>query len=418
MTRQCEDPRTIEITVEKLIFGGSGYARHKGKVVFVPFSAPGDHLIVRPVEEKKSFIRAEIVRILKSGKGRVDPVCVYFSKCGGCHWQHLDYRHQLEAKRQILEEALHHRCPQTREMAIPMTACPQPFAYRSRARIQLRGKGERASIGFFRPGSHTIEDVESCPLFRRSLNEALSSVRQFKRKVDTDSKPQEMDIACSEEEDSWATARRGESDADEGVTTLLGTRRREDVILRKLVGEFTYSVTASVFFQANDFMVSELVALVQNLGKPTHGGPAVDLFAGVGLFSLPLARQFTYVVAVENSSPASRLCLRNANAAGLRNVQAECADVARWLEVQGRSAAGSFDLVVLDPPRTGAGPDVMKRISQLAPKRILYVSCDPQTLIRDLAEISPRDYGIRLVAGLDMFPQTYHFETVVQLDRN
>jgi 23S rRNA (uracil1939-C5)-methyltransferase len=417
MKRQGEDPGTFEITIEKLIFGGSGFARHRGKVVFVPFSAPGDQLIVRPIEEKKSFIRAEIVRILKPGKGRVSPVCVHYQKCGGCHWQHLDYRHQVEAKRQILEEALHHRFPQTRNMKILMRACSQPFAYRSRARIQLRGAGARASVGFFRPGSHSVEDVESCPLFRRSLNEALSSVRQFKLKVDTDSNPQEMDIACSEEEDSWATARSGESSADEGVTTLLGTRRR-DVLLRKMAGEFTYSVTASVFFQANDFMVSELVALVQNLAKPMHAGPALDLFAGVGLFSLPLARQFTHVVAVENSPSASRLCLRNANAAGLGNVQAACADVATWLEVQGRSAAGSFDLVVLDPPRAGTGSEVMKQISQLAPKRILYISCDPQTLIRDLAAISPRDYAIRLVEGLDMFPQTYHFETVVQLDRN
>jgi 23S rRNA (uracil1939-C5)-methyltransferase len=418
MSRQSEDPRTFEITIEKLISGGSGFARHKGKVIFVPFSAPGDHLTVRPFEEKKSFIRAEIVRILKPGKGRVAPVCAHFKKCGGCHWQHLDYRLQLEAKQRILEEAFHHRFPQTREMPIPIRDCPQPFAYRSRARIQLRGAGAGASVGFFRPGSHTVEDVESCPLFRKSLNEALSSVRQFKLKVDTDSKPQEMDIACSEEEDSWATARCGESSADEGVTTLLGTRRRGDVLLRKKVGGFTYSVTASVFFQANDFMVSELVALVQNLAKPTHSGPALDLFAGVGLFSLPLAHRFTQVVAVENSLPASRLCLQNANAAGLGNVQAACADVATWLEVQGRSAAGSFDLVLLDPPRTGAGSKVMKHISELAPKRILYISCDPQTLIRDLAAISPRDYTIRLVEGLDMFPQTYHFETVVQLDRN
>ena len=387
-------------------------------MVFVPFSAPGDRLIVRPVEEKKTFVRAEIVRILKPGKERVVPVCAHFEKCGGCHWQHLDYRRQLEAKRQILEEALHHRFPQTREITIPMRACSQPIAYRSRARIQLRGAGERASVGFFRPGSHTVEDVEMCPLFRRSLNEALSSVRQFKLKVDTDSKPQEMDIACSEEEDSWSTARSGESNADAGVTTLLGTRRREDVLLRKMVGEFTYSVTASVFFQANDFLVSELVALVQNLAKPTHAGPALDLFAGVGLFSLPLARQFTHVVAVEHSPSASRLCLRNANAAGLGNIQAECADVATWLQSQGESANGSFDIVVLDPPRTGAGPEVMERISKLAPKSILYVSCDPQTLIRDLAAISPRDYAIRLVVGLDMFPQTYHFETVVKLEKN
>jgi 23S rRNA (uracil1939-C5)-methyltransferase len=418
MNKPGKKLRTSEVLIEKLVFGGSGFARHEGKVVFVPFSAPGDRLVVRQVEEKKSFIRAEIVRILKHGNGRTTPVCAHFRKCGGCHWQHLEYSSQLEAKRQILEEAIYHRFPQARGLPIRMESCPQPFAYRSRARVQLRGAGEKALVGFFRPGSHTVEDVESCPLFRESLNEALGSVRQFKLKVDHDSKPQEMDIACSEEEGSWATARCGAPSADMGITTLLGRRRGEDVVLRRSVGAFTYSVTASAFFQANDFMVAKLAALVQDLAKPLAGGSALDLFAGVGLFSLPLARQFAEVIAVENSALATRLCIQNARAAGFGNLQAECADVAAWIEMQERSAAGAYDLVVLDPPRTGAGPDVMKRISGMAPKRILYVSCDPQTLIRDLAAISPQDYAIRFVEGLDMFPQTYHFETVVLLDKN
>ena len=152
-----------------------GLAHHKGKVVFVPFSAPGDRLLVRPAEEKRTFVRAEIVRLLKAGSGRVDPVCAHFAKCGGCHWQQLEYSHQVRAKRQILEEIFHHRFPQTRELPITMKACAQPLAYRSRARVQMRGAGSGASIGFFRCGSHSVEDVESCPLFRGSLNEALSS---------------------------------------------------------------------------------------------------------------------------------------------------------------------------------------------------------------------------------------------------
>jgi 23S rRNA (uracil1939-C5)-methyltransferase len=405
---------TFEVTIEKLVYGGAGFARHQGKVVFIPFSVPGDRLVARKIEEKKSFIRAGILQVAKPGKGRVQPVCPHFEKCGGCHWQQLEYAKQVDAKRQILEEIFHHRFPQTREIPILMRACPQPFAYRSRARVQLRGTGEKAVIGFFRPGSHSVEDIERCPLFRNSLNEALSSLRQFKIKADTDSTPQEMDMACSEEEDTWATARTDPA-TDEGITTLLGTRRREDVILKRKVGQFIYDVTASVFFQANDFMATELVELVQILANEAAPGRALDLYAGVGLFTLPLASRFAGVAAVEHSPSASRSCSRNARNSGLGNIEMVCADVSAWL---GSGQSSSFDLVLLDPPRTGAGNDVMKQISKLAPKNIIYVSCDPQTLIRDLAVISPRDYKIRLVEGLDMFPQTYHFETVVQLKRN
>jgi len=398
--RPCKE---FEVTIEKLVYGGAGLARRSGKVVFVPFAVPGDRLIVRPVEEKKTFVRAEIIRILEPGNGRVAPVCSHFMKCGGCHWQQLEYPRQVEAKQQILEEAFHHRFPETRENPIVMRACPQPLAYRSRARMKLRGTGSNASVGFFRPGSHIVEDLGNCPLFKGPLNEALASLRQFKIRVDADPKPQEMDIACSEEEGSWATALTAAS-AEEGVT------------LRRKVGNFTYLVTPSVFFQANDFMVLELVSLVQDSARSSGTGRALDLFAGVGLFTLPLAKQFEKVVAVENSLFASQLCSRNARAAGLGNIQAVCSDVLLWMDSQEKSA-GRFDLILLDPPRTGAGKQIMERIAGWAPNSIIYASCDPQTLVRDLAVITRRDYKIGLVEGLDMFPQTYHFETVVKLEK-
>ena len=416
MKKQQKKTKTFAIGIEKLVHGGAGFARREGQVVFVPFSVPGDRLLVRPVEDKKTFIRAEIVRILRPGPGRVDPACPYFARCGGCHWQQLDYSRQVEAKRQILEEVFHHRFPQTRELPIGMRVSAQPFAYRSRARIQLRGSGAKASVGFFRRGSHAVEDVACCPLFRPSLNEALSSLRQYTLRVAVESGSREMDMACSEEENTWATVHTG-PDADEGTTVLFGTRRREGVLLRRKIGDFIYSVTAATFFQSNDFVVPELVSTVMESARDSGGGLALDLFSGVGLFSLPLARQFARVITVENSPEASRLCSRNAAAAGLGNVQPVCADVSAWLQSAG-AADRPIDLIVLDPPRTGAGGVTMDRIRDARPNRIIYVSCDPQTLVRDLARISPHDYTIRRIEGLDMFPQTYHFETVVELEKN
>jgi 23S rRNA (uracil1939-C5)-methyltransferase len=414
MNKHEKAGKTFEVTIEKLVHEGMGLGRHLGRVVFVPFSVPGDHLSVRPVEVKKTFARAEIIQIIKPGKGRVTPACPHFQKCGGCQLQHLEYPRQVETKRQILEEILHHRLPETRELTIAMSACPQPYSYRSRARMQVRGCGPKTAVGFFRCRSHAVEDIESCPLFRPSLNEALSSLRQYKLKVDTDASPQEMDLACSEEEDAWATECIGEG-SNEGMIPLLGTRRKGQVILRRKAGEFTYSVTASVFFQANDFMVSELAALAMELAESKGNNAALDLYAGVGLFSLPLAHQFAKVIAVENSEPSARLCMANASSAGIHNIQAACADVSTWLKSEGAQSSPKFDLVVLDPPRTGAGAEVMEQIRKLDPETIIYVSCDPQTLTRDIAQISPHRYKIDFVHGLDMFPQTYHFETIVRL---
>lgn len=417
MKKPIKKAKTFDIKIDKLIHGGLGFGRNKGKVIFVPFSAPGDLLRVRSAEEKKTFIRADIVQILKAGKGRVTPVCPHFLKCGGCQLQQLDYTLQIEAKRHILEEIFYHRFPDTRDLAITLRGCSRPYGYRSRARVQMRGCGSKAVVGFYRCRSHVIEDIESCPLFRPSLNEALSSLRQYKRKVDTDASPQEMDLASSEEEQTWTTARIS-AVADEGMITLFGTRRSEDVLLRRNVGEFSYFVTAGVFFQANDFMISELAALVRELAEERGCKSALDLYSGVGLFTLPLARRFGKVVAVESSPAACRLCSSNAKAAEFANIQVVSADAAQWMLSTESTSAGPFDLIVLDPPRTGAGAEMMEQISKKAPETIIYVSCDPQTLSRDLAVISPRDYAIDFIQGLDMFPQTFHFETVVRLTRN
>jgi 23S rRNA (uracil1939-C5)-methyltransferase len=409
-----KNSHTFKTDIEKLVYGGMGIGRHQGKVVFVPFSIPGDRLLVRPIDEKKKFIRAEIVQILKSGNGRTSSLCPHFEKCGGCHWQQLEYLRQVETKRQILEEILYHRFPETLELPIVMRACPQPFAYRSRARIQTRGSGSTSSVGFFRSASHAIEDIEHCPLFRPSLNDALSSLRQFKSRAGQNPIPQEWDMACSEEDTTWAATRTGSLPV-EALSSSIETGKSNEVILKRKIGEFHYSTTPSVFFQANDFMISELVRLVQESTKNAGGGSALDLFAGVGLFSLPLARFFKKIIAVENSHASNQLCSLNASIAGFDHIQNVCADVLAWMHSKAAADLQPFDLIVLDPPRTGAGISVMERIKEWAPNTIVYVSCDPQTLIRDLAGLSPCDYRIEFVEGLDLFPQTYHFETIVRL---
>ncbi len=411
-------PETFETEIEKLVYGGSGLGRFRGKVVFVPYSAPGDRLLVRTVQEKKNFIRAEIEKILVPAPCRVEPACPYFGSCGGCHWQHLEYPRQVEAKLRILEEICRHRLPQTRDIPIRMKACTQPMGYRSRARLQVRDSESRRTLGFYRAGSHSVEDIASCPLLRPPLNRALQSLRNFKSDTDIETDMHEIDIVGSHEEDRWTATPVRSNDTLKRAHS--GDRRitaPTEVLLKRKVGGFLYSVAASVFFQANDFMVSDLVQLVRELADDTGHKAAADLFSGVGLFSIPLASEFKSMIAVEDFPAASRLCRENASAAAVDSLRTVCSDVERWLESETSGKMTDYDLILLDPPRSGAGTGVMGKIRSLAPKTILYVSCDPQTLCRDLSCIPPEEYRIERIEGLDMFPQTYHFETVVRLGR-
>jgi 23S rRNA (uracil1939-C5)-methyltransferase len=408
--------KTLEVTVDKLVYGGLGLARHQGKVVFIPFSAPGDHLRVRVEEEKRNLIRATIIEILEPGAGRQSPGCRHFGACGGCQWQHLEYPRQVEVKRQILEEVFHHRIPQTRKLAISVKASPQQYGYRSRARFHTKGCGPSAVVGFLRHQSHKIEDIEVCPLLRPWLNDALGLLRNAQALKEYPS-PRQFEIACSENTESWGMAEM-EGDLSEGLPSDQGNvSRDEGVHLYRNVGQYTYMISPSVFFQANDFMLADLVSEVISLAQDSRKGAALDLFCGVGLFTLPLASQFKSVVAVERSAAASRFCTLNANAAGLANLKTVCADVSEWMSALSSVAPPAFDLLVLDPPRIGAGPAIMNRIREWGPETVIYVSCDPQTLCRDVSLLAGRGYEIDVIEGLDLFPQTYHFETILRLRR-
>ena len=411
---------TFAVTAEKLLYGGDALARRDdGKAIFIPYAVAGDRLLVNISSEKKNYVRAEILEILTPGEGRITPICPHFGICGGCFWQQIEYSRQVEAKRLILEELFHHRFPETRQLEITMKPCPQPFGYRSRARVQMqfcRGgsrtvqnshrpltriqriqnaeMSNKTAVGFFRGGSHIVEDIEECPLFRPRLNDALRALRQFPVELFKKDNIHEIDIACSEEDEKW-------------------TKGGDRTLLQRKIGYFTYNVSAGTFFQANDFMIDALVSHVVDCVSYTKtDSAALDLFSGVGLFSLPLARRFRAVTAVEYSRESHELCEMNAAAAGIENLENICADADKWLVSQPKSR---FDCVVLDPPRAGVGTGVMKRIDLLGCGTIVYVSCDPQTLVRDLEWLDTDCRRIVSVAGFDMFPQTYHFETVVHL---
>jgi 23S rRNA (uracil1939-C5)-methyltransferase len=403
-----KNTRAFAITINRLLETGEGIGQHQGMDVVVPFSVPGDRLVVRPVKETTRLIRAETVRIVRPGSGRIVPACPHFGKCSGCTWQHIEYSRQIEAKREILEGIFYRRLRQPTSLPVFMHASAHPFAYRSYARVRLRGVGPEASIGFSRWGSRAIENVELCPLFRPALSEALTMVRQFRNKVDTDPREQEMDIACSEE-DTWATARVG-AGPDAGGSVLWG--RKEDVLLRRSIGDCIYATTASAFGLPNDFVFTDIIGQVQEWAGCSGLGSVLNLFAGAGFFSLPLARRAESVTAVDSSPAFSRLCSRNASSAGLKNVRAVCADNAQWMQ-SAVSAQERYDLVIASPPECGAGLQIMDQIAGLAPKIFIYVSGNPQAIVKDLRRV--RGYRADQVAGFDSAPQTPVFGTVVRM---
>jgi 23S rRNA (uracil1939-C5)-methyltransferase len=410
-TRQQQRP-PFQVQIEKLVYGGDGLAHHEGKVVFVPFTAPGDRVLVQPVEEKKGYIRASSITLIEPGPGRVQPECGHFQSCGGCHWQHMEYRRQVAHKRQILQELLQHRFPETKDLPVEMLSSPEPYGYRSRARLQLRGEGAGAKTGFFRHHSNEIEQIECCPLLRPVLNRALRSISESRRTAASGDRAQEIEIIGSEETQTWVgTPRFARDEPHERPADPSAAR------LNRSVGDYTYSVAPSAFFQANDFLAEQLVGTVLEFARSAGRASALELYCGVGLFTLPLAAVFERVTAVESSAEACELCMVNARDAGKDNIRVMRADVPQWLQTVAAGAVPGYDLVLLDPPRAGAGLKVLAEIREWAPSAVIYVSCDAPTLIRDLAGLVGGDYRIAAVRGLDLFPQTPHFETVVLLLR-
>jgi 23S rRNA (uracil1939-C5)-methyltransferase len=387
----------IQIQIEKIVHGGDGLARLDGQAVFVPFTAPGDVVRARVTQRRKGFLRAEVVEILEPGPGRRPAPCQYFGRCGGCQLQHLGYAHQLEAKVDALREAL------TRighiEWKEPIRIVGDPeheFGYRTRATAHVVEPEGRRIFGFFAPNSHHIVDIEACPLLTPELDAAWRSVRAVEASF---SRLRDLELAAGDD----ATA------AAPPVSPVGGRD------LTVTVNGTSYGFGPGVFFQVNRFALDALLASA--LADAEGGALAFDLYAGVGLFTIPLGRRFERVIAVEGDERAAAYARENYSRNGVGNVDVVSEAVEDWLA--GRAVqvkASQPDLVVLDPPRAGIGPKAAEALSDLGPKRITYVSCDPATLARDLRTLLDRGYTLDGLEALDLFPQTYHVETVARLE--
>ena len=383
----------LEVEVERILPGGVGLAHAGGKTVFVSLAAPGDRVRVRIDRQQGELLFASIVEIITPSPERIEPPCPYFGRCGGCDFQQLTYEAQLAAKAGIIRDCLHRIARLENIPEIVVTPSPNNWRYRMRATWQI--DQELRAIGYYERGSRRVCDVADCAVLKPELQETLERVRatewhEFPRDL------KHLDGVVGEN----------------GVSLSPSFAEFQTNELTLTVGGEVYQYNANAFFQINPALLG---SLVENAIGEASGGTVLDLYCGVGLFTLPLARQFQKVIGVEANATATRFARRNLELAGLRNANMITATVTDWF----RSASiGPVDFVLLDPPRAGAESAVIKGILNLQPRAISYVSCDPATLARDLRKLIGGGYVIQSIAGFDLFPQTHHVETVVRLARS
>ena len=379
--------------MERILPGGMGLAHAGGKTVFVSLAAPGDRVRVAVERRQGDVLFASIVEIITPSPVRVEPPCPYFGRCGGCDFQQLTYDAQLAAKAEMIRDCLHRIARLESVPEFVVTGSPNNWRYRMRATWQI-DQDER-TIGYYERGSRRVCDVVDCAVLKPELQEKLEEVRgtewsQFPPEL------KHLDVVAGENGVSFAPA-FAEFETKELALTVRGE---------------VYSYNAESFFQINPSLLGQLIDFAL---RDASGETVLDLYCGVGLFTLPLARGFKNVIGVEANPAAARFARRNLQRAGLTNARVITATVTDWFR---SSKPGSVDFVLLDPPRAGAESAVIKGILDAGPREISYVSCDPATLARDLRKLLTGGYAIASIAAFDLFPQTHHVETIVRFRKS
>jgi 23S rRNA (uracil1939-C5)-methyltransferase len=431
----------VRLKIDKLVYGGEGLARlpadeqGPGKTVFVPFVLEGEEVEATLTEQKPGFARARLERVDVASSHRIEPECPYFQRCGGCQYQHASYEHQLRIKAEILRETLRRTAKVELPCELQVHASAGEWGYRNRTRLKVQAAPEFA-LGYYRLRSHELLPVEQCPISSPLINRAMAAIWQRGRAGEIPAAVRELEFFADHADESllveaYCAPRTSAEDAESAAERLAGIvpEGKGAVVFEvppanqfvdpKRLAAFgkaaivygtklaSYRVSAGAFFQGNRFLIDELVGIATG---GMAGQVALDLYAGVGLFSVPLKQSFAQVIAVEASQTSFADLRQNAG----QEVKAVRATTAQYLD----QASGVHpDLVVADPPRGGLGENVVRGLAGLGAARITYASCDPSTLARDLRTLLSLGYRIDRAHLIDLFPQTYHIESVFHLAR-
>lgn len=381
MSAELERPRglsvgvQLSVVIEDIAFGGEGVARADDFVVFVPFVLPGESVEVEIREVRKTFARAKLLRVLKPAPERVTPQCRYFTDCGGCQYQHIDYPAQLRLKHKQITDVFQRIGGFSGSIIEPVIPCPQPYGYRNR--IMIRSQWDKVkqglNIGFIRHDNRLVVDVDECRIAEPALNEQIRRVRA-------------------------APPPKG------GIK----------VVLR--IAPEGWDVPRDSFFQNNLFLLPKLVETVRERIRDGGARQLVDAYCGVGFFCVEVADLVETFVGVEIDPPAVQAARRNAANRNRRNGEFFAADFAEFLLELSKRFSPETTTVIIDPPRVGCASASLELLRQTRPVQIIYVSCHPATLARDLNVLCADGvYELVRVVPLDMFPQTQHIECVADL---
>lgn len=390
---------TTALQIEKLVYGGEGLSRNEGQVILTPFVLPGEAVQVETGAARSGVLRGRVVEVTSPSAARVEPPCPYFARCGGCHYQHANYEAQLEAKRAILAETLRRVGKFETPVSIE-TAAGEPWGYRNRAQFHI----EDRKLGYRERASHTLCPIEQCPISSPKINECITILNGMLHDARWPKFIRSVEVFTNEEQ-----VQLNVLDTLQPVAVRFFEWAAERIpgLVTGPLDYGAFRVSHNSFFQVNRFLVDPMVEIAL---ADARGESALDLYAGVGLFSVPLARRFTSVTAVESGTGAVHDLEINAERAGVP-VIAIGESVDAYLQELGAAP----DFVLADPPRTGLGKNVVQKLTEWQPRAITIVSCDPATLARDLAGLTAGGYKIARMTLLDLFPQTFHIETVVSL---
>ena len=441
----------IELRIDSLGSEGQGVGRYEGMAVFVPFALPNELVKAHIIKVAKNYAVGKLIKVIEPSKVRREPRCSSFTRCGGCNLMHMDYAAQLEYKRDLVENAFA-RIAKIEGVHVENTiGMDEPYHYRNKAAFPFAMVDGRMCFGFFAPRSHRLIPIDGCFIEQEPLYNVASAVHCW---------AEENDIQPYDEETGSGTIRHVVSrittsgdimavivtkgrpkklnklvdmlkERCEGIKSIILNRNDEDtnVIFGRsyetLWGEdsltenlcgFEFSVSAASFLQVNPVQTECLYAQVEAFLPEKDGFEAIDVYCGTGTISMILSKRAKHVTGIENIKPAVEDAARNAERNGAGNADFICADAAEALPELIEKGIRP-DVIVIDPPRKGCDKAVLNAITGSAVQRVIYVSCDPATLARDVRILVDGGYSIQKVQPIDMFPQTAHVETVVQLVR-
>lgn len=444
----------IELTIESVNHQGEGVGRYKGIAVFIPFTVPGERVITKITELKKNYAKGQTEQVLEASQSRITPRCEAFETCGGSHFQHIDYELQLKLKQQIVIDSLKRIGKISEPVVHPTIGMDNPWGYRNKVHFQVNSEGDKIKLGFFEEGSHKLVPTTSCLLVDGQIRDIALLVENMlnkhhikaynwdtgegflrhvviRRGLNT-SKIMVVLVTSGEKSTAIFTLARELKARVPAIASVIGnintgkTRQvfgPESVLLagQNMITEnlngLTFNISPTSFFQVNPVQTEVLYQKALEYAHLTGTETVLDVYCGIGTISLFLARKAAKVFGFEVSREAVHDAAANAVLNGITNVEFVAGKAEERLP-RLVSQGVQPDIVVVDPPRQGIEKRALQAIADMAPQRIVYISCDPATMARDINFLYYRGYELREVQPVDMFPQTSHIESVAVLIRN